>query len=196
MLPGNDWPGGGAHENYLGFAIQRNPGYARGGKADYLFNKLDLKALADGAKPKPSNNAPIENFNWWDGGLKPSDRGKIVNYTITPVLGSGPDDLSVESNSGNSIAVTIPRARPIWDRLHPRRGFTASRHKRRRGADSLQRHSDGEAPSLVRGDKNAYRAGTLHISSHSIYLSAGDTRERNSDLNRRALEPSNLGRTR
>ncbi len=106
-----DWDGGADHPDFLGFAIQRSPGYTKSGEPQYLFNKLDFTPIEPGAKPKGSDVAPIQKFNWWDGGLKPEDQGKAFEYTITPVLGTGPDDLKLETAATCVLKVTVPKPR-------------------------------------------------------------------------------------
>jgi phosphatidylserine/phosphatidylglycerophosphate/cardiolipin synthase-like enzyme len=64
--------------------------------------------LAKNAQPKGSDRAPIQKFNWWDGGINADDRGKTFEYTIIPVLGSGPDDLDLQHAAAGSIKVTVP----------------------------------------------------------------------------------------
>lgn len=103
-----DWADGGDHADFLGFAIQRNPGYTRTGEAQFLFNKLDFVPLAENARPKGSDVAPIQKFNWWDGGINETDQGKAFTYTVIPVLGTGPDDLTFQINAAGSIRVTVP----------------------------------------------------------------------------------------
>lgn len=103
-----DWPDGAQHPDFLGFSIQRSPGYGPSGAPQYLFNKLDFSAPPPGAKPKPSNLAPIQKFNWWDGGIGPDDAGKHFTYTITPVLGTGPDDLREQTAAAVALQVTLP----------------------------------------------------------------------------------------
>src|SRR5437016_11650775 len=84
-----DWPDGKKHSDFLGFAIRRKPGYTREGQAQFLFNKLDFIPLTKDSKPKTSDVAPIQKFNWWDGGIDTGDRGKTFEYTVTPVRGTG-----------------------------------------------------------------------------------------------------------
>lgn len=103
-----DWPDGGKHPDFLGFSIQRAPGYDASGAPQYLFNKLDFTPPRQGAKPKSSRLAPIQKFNWWDGGITPSDAGKTFAYTITPVLGTGPDDLQEQTAAALVLEVTLP----------------------------------------------------------------------------------------
>lgn len=104
-----DWAAGRSHPDFLGFAIQRDPGFAANGKPQYLFNKLDFVPITRNSRPKGSDQAPIQKFNWWDGGLKPSDRGRKFRYTVTPVLGTGPGDLHLLSQQAGSADVTVPQ---------------------------------------------------------------------------------------
>jgi phosphatidylserine/phosphatidylglycerophosphate/cardiolipin synthase-like enzyme len=99
-----DWPEGANHQNFLGFAILRTPGH-KGLAADYLFNKLSFGATGG---PFPSNEAPIQKFLWWDSGITSDDRGKQLTYTVTPVIGSGPGDLHLQTVEAGKISVTIP----------------------------------------------------------------------------------------
>ncbi|WOH80325.1 phospholipase D-like domain-containing protein [Bradyrhizobium sp. BEA-2-5] len=104
-----DWMDGAEHKDFLGFAIQRNPGYGRDGKPQYLFNKLDFVPLEHDARPKRSDEAPIQKFNWWDGGINIEDQGKTFEYSVIPVLGTGPDDLKLQHNAAGKRSVTVPR---------------------------------------------------------------------------------------
>src|SRR5258708_7064810 len=88
-----DWPEGKEHEDFLGFAIRRTPGFPGGN--DFLVNKLDFVPIAENAKPKPSSKAPIQKFNWWDSGFDTKDRGTTFTYEVIPVLGK-PDDLELQ----------------------------------------------------------------------------------------------------
>lgn len=106
-----DWPDGGQYEDFLGFAIQRTPGYGSGKASDWLTNKLDFLPLAPDAKPKPSNQAPFQKFRWWDGGIDDDDRGRTFRYRVIPVRGSGPDDLSLVKAAAGAVSVTIPQHR-------------------------------------------------------------------------------------
>lgn len=105
-----DWEDGAQHKDFLGFAIERDPGYTKSGEPQFLFNKLDFVPIKAGALPKRSDVAPIQKFNWWDGGLNIRDRGKTFKYTVTPVLGTGPGDLKLQKASAGAVSVTIPQA--------------------------------------------------------------------------------------
>jgi phosphatidylserine/phosphatidylglycerophosphate/cardiolipin synthase-like enzyme len=111
VLLGFDWPDGGQHNDFLGFAIKRAPGYTADGKPQFLFNKLDFKPLAEGAPPKRSDDAPIQKFNWWDGGITDNDRGRSFTYTVTPVLGTGEGHLKLQTGAAASVTVTVPQFR-------------------------------------------------------------------------------------
>jgi len=104
-----NWEDGAQHPDFLGFAIERDPGYGKTGAPQYLFNKIDFVPLTRQSKPKGSDKAPIQKFNWWDGGLKTSDRGKSFTYTITPVLGTSAKKLAPKKDAAAAITVTIPK---------------------------------------------------------------------------------------
>jgi hypothetical protein len=103
-----DWDDGAQHADFLGFAIQRDPGFGADKKPQFLFNKLDFVPIAEKAKPKGSDLAPFQKFNWWDSGFKTEDRGKRFKYTVFPVRGTGPGDLNLERNEAASITVVLP----------------------------------------------------------------------------------------
>ena len=104
-----DWPEGQNHPDFLGFAISRDPGYGKDGKPQFLFNKLDFKPLTASSKPKGSDQAPIQKFNWWDGGIEPSDRGRQFTYTVTPVLGTDPQHLTLVTAAARKLSLTVPQ---------------------------------------------------------------------------------------
>jgi hypothetical protein len=106
-----DWKDGARHPDFLGFAILRDPGYGRDGKPQFLFNKLDFVPLAEDARPKGSDQAPIQKFNWWDGGINTDDQGKTFEYTVIPVLGTGPKDLKLQTGAAGKRSVTVPKTR-------------------------------------------------------------------------------------
>jgi hypothetical protein len=101
-----DWPAGANHKDFLGFAILRSPGFAKGEKDGYLLNKIGFTPISQQSHPLPSNLAPIQKFVWWDSAIAP---GQHVTYTVTPVLGSGPGDLKLLEKSAATVAVAIPQ---------------------------------------------------------------------------------------
>jgi len=104
-----DWPDGKDYEDFLGFAIERRPGYSRGGEPVFLWNKLEFGPVPENARPKPSNLAPIQKFKWWDGGINQADQGKAFKYRVIPVRGAGPANLRLETASEGIISVKVPR---------------------------------------------------------------------------------------
>ena len=109
VLLAYDWPAGKDHPDFLGFAIRRSPGHGKSGAPDYLWNKIGFSAPTKNDPPKPSDRNPIQRFLWWDSGIDAADRGKTFTFTVVPVLGSGPGDLTLRHASEAAIAVTIPR---------------------------------------------------------------------------------------
>lgn len=107
VLLAYDWPEGASHKDFLGFAIKRSPGHTPTAKSDYLLNKLTFVAGSKDAVP--SDQAPIQKFLWWDSGVSDADRGKTFVYTVTPVLGTGPNDLAQQHDQERTIAVPIPK---------------------------------------------------------------------------------------
>ena len=99
-----DWPNGRSHDDFLGFAIRRAPGYHPGEKDAYLWNKLSFAPPVEGSSPVPSDLAPIQKFLWWDSGITTEQRGKTFAYTVFPVLGTGPADLKLRRRNGQRRA--------------------------------------------------------------------------------------------
>jgi len=104
-----DWPDGRLRPSFLGFAIRRAPGFSKGEKQGYLFNKIGFMPLGPDSHPMPSNVAPIQKFLWWDSAINTEDRGKSFAYTVVPVLGTGPNDLQLQEQSAQTVTVSIPR---------------------------------------------------------------------------------------
>lgn len=103
-----DWEDGPRHPDFIGFAIRRDPGYSKDKKPQFLFNKLDFVPITEESKPKTSDQAPIQKFNWWDSGFKTEDRGKTFQYDVIPVLGTGPGDLHLQQQAAAHASVTLP----------------------------------------------------------------------------------------
>ena len=108
VLLAMDWPPGSTFEDFLGFAILRSPGFQPGEKDAYLLNKISFTAPTQNAQPLPSNLAPFQKFLWWDAGINDADRGKTFKYTITPVRGTGPNDLQMQHDAEITIPVQLP----------------------------------------------------------------------------------------
>lgn len=109
VLLAMDWTAGVDHTDFLGFAILRSPGFQAGEKDGYLVNKIGFAPPGPHSQPLPSSLAPIQKFLWWDSAITDTDRGKTFTYQVTPVLGTGPHDLKLQSDATSGpIEVAIP----------------------------------------------------------------------------------------
>lgn len=104
-----NWEDGAQHPDFLGFAIQRNPGFSKDGKPQFMFNKIDFDPPRKNKPSKTSDKAPIQKFHWWDSAIDTKDQGKQFEYTVTPVLGTGKDDLHVQTAAASeALKVRVP----------------------------------------------------------------------------------------
>ena len=108
VLLAMDWTAGAKRSDFLGFAILRSPGFAKGEKDAWLTNKIGFSPPTKTSQPMPSNIAPFQKFLWWDSSITDTDRGRTFTYTITPVCGTGPNDLQLQHGDETSIDVPIP----------------------------------------------------------------------------------------
>jgi len=108
VLLAMDWAAGKNFKDFLGFAIRRSPGFAKGEHDAYLVNKIGFQPPAKDSQPLPSNLAPFQKFLWWDAAISDADRGKTFVYTITPVRGTGPADLALQTQAESTISVMVP----------------------------------------------------------------------------------------
>lgn len=96
VLLAMDWPDGKDFDDFLGFAILRSPGFHPGEVDGYLLNKIGFAPPGPHSQPLPSNVSPIQKFLWWDSAISDADRGKTFTYTVTPVRGTGVQDIYLE----------------------------------------------------------------------------------------------------
>ena len=109
VLLAMDWAGGAEREDFLGFAILRSPGFHDGEKDGYLTNKIGFAPPGPHSQPLPSNVAPFQKFLWWDSSISDSNRGTTFTYTVTPVCGTGPQNLQlVHDAASDPIPVKVP----------------------------------------------------------------------------------------
>ncbi len=108
VLLAMDWAAGEDFKDFLGFAIRRSPGFAKGEHDAYLVNKIGFQPPAKDSQPLPSNLAPFQKFLWWDAAISDADRGKTFVYTVTPVRGTGPADLALQTQAESTISVMVP----------------------------------------------------------------------------------------
>ena len=102
-----DWPGGAGRSDFLGFAIQRTPGFF-GHLRSYLPNRIDFDGPDPHESDKPSNKAPIQKFLWWDARIDTDDRGHTFSYRVAPVVGT-PSTLHELVDESRTLDVRIPR---------------------------------------------------------------------------------------
>jgi phosphatidylserine/phosphatidylglycerophosphate/cardiolipin synthase-like enzyme len=102
-----DWPDGSGHADFLGFAIQRTPGF-QGAASSWLPNRLTFTGPNPDAGDLPSNENPIQSFLWWDARFSATDRGSQFTYKVIPVTGA-PGALTLVDAAASSVTVTIPQ---------------------------------------------------------------------------------------
>jgi phosphatidylserine/phosphatidylglycerophosphate/cardiolipin synthase-like enzyme len=112
VLLAMDWPEGNQRDDFLGFAIQRTPGFRKPKlKPKYphswLPNRIGFNGPPGNGKDLPSNVAPIQKFMWWDARIDTEDRGKKFTYEITPVVKPWTNPKLVNA-AATAIDVTIP----------------------------------------------------------------------------------------
>lgn len=103
-----DWDDGADRDDFLGFAVQREPGF-NGASRSWLPNRIGFDGPAPGDHDFNSIDAPIQRFQWWDNRFDETDRGKTFTYTVWPVVGSRVRHRRLLS-AGTECTVTLPRA--------------------------------------------------------------------------------------
>jgi phosphatidylserine/phosphatidylglycerophosphate/cardiolipin synthase-like enzyme len=106
VLLAYDWPAGDNHEDFLGFAIQRTPGFD-GAASSWLPNRIGFGGPKPDQSDFQSNEAPIQKFYWWDARIDTKDRGHSFTYRIIPVTGQ-PSSLSLQNAQAAEITVAVP----------------------------------------------------------------------------------------
>jgi phosphatidylserine/phosphatidylglycerophosphate/cardiolipin synthase-like enzyme len=178
VLLAYDWEEGKNHPDFLGFAIKRTPGYSQDRAPQFLFNKLDFVPSTQAAKPKPSNLAPIQKFNWWDGGIKTSDQNKTFEYEIIPVLGTGPDDLVLRTTDSAIAKVTIPAPLQGAIATYFNRAVVSSQSFLKEANKSLELQTQWLANGLqdaiptILKDSDAFDCAIYHLSDNHWILPA------------------------
>jgi PLD-like domain len=102
-----DWPEGASRSDFLGFAIQRTPGFF-GQLRSWLPNRIDFDGPDPHEADKPSNRAPIQKFMWWDARIDTNDRGHAFSYKVLPIVGT-PAALHELVDESRTLDVRIPR---------------------------------------------------------------------------------------
>ncbi|MEH2480432.1 phosphatidylserine/phosphatidylglycerophosphate/cardiolipin synthase-like enzyme [Nitrobacteraceae bacterium AZCC 2146] len=119
-----DWPEGNTKPDFLGFAIERTPGFD-GATSSWLPNRIGF----DGPKPDHSDfrsvDAPIQKFTWWDARIDTKDRGSKFSYRVIPVTGS-PGALKLEEDEEGQIDVLVPQVEEHGITSHFNRAVVSS----------------------------------------------------------------------
>ncbi|MCA1510196.1 phospholipase D-like domain-containing protein [Bradyrhizobium sp. NBAIM01] len=172
---GKDGP---EHDDFLGFAIQRNPGYGRDGKPQLLCNKLDFVPLAEDARPKGSHKAPIQKSNWWDGGINIDDQGRTFEYTVIPVRGTGADDLQLQHGAAAKKSVTVPRSLEGQIATYFNRAVVSAQGFAKQKDKPLEKRMDWLANGLqnavpqILSESNAFECAIYHLSDNQWIVPA------------------------
>jgi hypothetical protein len=103
-----DWADGSGRDDFLGFAVQREPGFGRA-NSSWLPNRIGFDGPARGDRDFDSVDAPIQRFQWWDARIDDKDRGKRFKYSVWPVVGTRADTKLVKGARA-TCTVTLPDA--------------------------------------------------------------------------------------
>jgi phosphatidylserine/phosphatidylglycerophosphate/cardiolipin synthase-like enzyme len=106
VLLAYDWADGHDRVDFLGFAIERTPGFGTA-LSSWLPNRIGFDGPPPDQADLPSNSAPIQKFYWWDARIADVDRGSTFTYRVIPVVGS-PSSLTLLNEQGATVQVSIP----------------------------------------------------------------------------------------
>src|SRR5262245_5367967 len=119
-----DWPLGAGRPDFLGFSIERTPGFL-GQTSSFLPNRIDFNGPAPEGHDFSSEQAPIQKFYWWDARIDTKDRGTTIHYRIVPVVGA-PTALQHLDADALAIDVPIPRVEEQGIGTHFNRAVVSS----------------------------------------------------------------------
>jgi phosphatidylserine/phosphatidylglycerophosphate/cardiolipin synthase-like enzyme len=119
-----DWPPAHDRADFLGFAIQRTPGFD-GADSSWLPNRIGFQGPKPDQSDFPSNIAPIQKFYWWDARIDTKDRGSVFSYEVIPVCGS-PNNLQLQAGESTAIKVTVPQVEENGITTHFNRAVVSS----------------------------------------------------------------------
>lgn len=102
-----DWPTGDGRANFLGFAIERSPGFDGAAKS-FLPNRIGFNGPKPDQSDFPSNEAPIQKFYWWDARINTRDRGTSFDYRVIPVTGTAQAPVLLDDEAGKAT-VPVPQ---------------------------------------------------------------------------------------
>jgi phosphatidylserine/phosphatidylglycerophosphate/cardiolipin synthase-like enzyme len=102
-----DWPAGDGRADFLGFAIERTPGFGAAAKS-WLPNRIGFNGPKADQSDFPSNEAPIQKFYWWDARIDTKDRGTAFKYRVIPVTGAA-QALVLQNDEAGELEVRVPQ---------------------------------------------------------------------------------------
>jgi hypothetical protein len=119
-----DWPNGDERTDFLGFAIERTPGFD-GAPRSWLPNRIGFNGPKPDQGDMASNMAPIQKFYWWDARINTKDRATTFTYRIVPVTGAS-TALQLLDGEAGTIDVTIPEVEEHGITTHFNRAVVSS----------------------------------------------------------------------
>ena len=119
-----DWPEGDGKSDFLGFAIERTPGFNKAPKS-FLPNRIGFNGPKPDQSDFLSDQAPIQKFYWWDARIDTKDRGSTFTYTVIPVTGT-PDALQLDRASATTLDVSVPQVTENGITTHFNRAVVSS----------------------------------------------------------------------
>jgi hypothetical protein len=100
-----DWNEGAKKNDFLGFAIKREPGFG-GNRSSWLPNRIGFEGPAPRGEDLPTNDNPIQKFMWWDARINENDTGNTFTYTIFPTVGTK-DNVRLVKTASTSASQNI-----------------------------------------------------------------------------------------
>jgi phosphatidylserine/phosphatidylglycerophosphate/cardiolipin synthase-like enzyme len=119
-----DWPSGDGRTDFLGFAIERTPGF-NGEPKSWLPNRIGFDGPKADQSDIPSNEAPLQKFYWWDARIDTKDRGATFSYRVIPAVGSK-DALNLLEAEAKALDVQIPQVEEQGISTHFNRAVVSS----------------------------------------------------------------------
>jgi phosphatidylserine/phosphatidylglycerophosphate/cardiolipin synthase-like enzyme len=108
-----NWEDANKHPDFLGFAVERSPGFRSADgktveKSSWLPNRLSFDGpVPEGQPDLPSNAAPVQKSMCWDNRIDTPDLGQTFTYVVWPVLGDR-NNLQLQDGSKSTITVIMP----------------------------------------------------------------------------------------
>jgi phosphatidylserine/phosphatidylglycerophosphate/cardiolipin synthase-like enzyme len=134
--------------------------------------------LEKNARPKGSDQAPIQKFNWWDGGINTDDQGKTFQYKVVPVLGTGPDDLKLQDGAAAKVSIPVPKPLDGLIETYFNRAVVSSQSFDKLRSSPLEKQMDWLANGLQKAvptildESDAFECAIYHLSDNRWIIPA------------------------